>query len=68
MTSTVTLIAENVRAGLQSPKNIKSVINVALSLAALTEDTDHQQIQMIGDELLAELGRRKQLTDAGILQ
>lgn len=53
------LIAENVRAGLQAPKDIRNVITVALSLAALTGETDYQQIEMIGDELLAELTRRK---------
>lgn len=55
------LIAENVRAGLQAPREIRNVISVALSLAALTGDVDHQQITMIGDELLAELKRREHL-------
>jgi hypothetical protein len=58
MTTMKPFVTENVRAGLQAPKDIRNVIHVAMALAALAGDTDRQQIQMIGDELLTELRRR----------
>jgi hypothetical protein len=58
------LVPENVRAGLRAPKDIKNVVTVAISFAALVGETDYRQLEMLSDELLAELTRRQSSSSA----